>query len=163
MGKISSKFSPPYAKRWYREPKSLYTDTQFDSLFSFVRSEVQRLRVRVVVINNAHLLDGCALEMLMLLRKHCHNQLSIVLCAQLAEKADLDEPLAEAFKRATEAAESCKRVELQRLTKKEYKRVVLPSLTQELNLSLLTICWKRQLSTEFPTDYGSTLSSIGSG
>lgn len=136
LGRLSQFYTPTYAgKKWYREPKSLYTDPQFASLFSFVREEVQRLRIRAIVINNAQTIDARTLEMLMLLRKHCHNQVSFIISAQMVEKEDLDEPLAEAFAAVPDAAEVCRRVVLQRLSKKEYKAVVLPALTEQLNLA----------------------------
>lgn len=134
LGKISSQFTPIYAKHWYREPKSLYTDSQFSSLFSFVRSEVRRLRIRTIVIRNAHFIDARTLEMLMLLREDYGKQVSFVLSAQMQEQADLDEPLADAFFRVPHAEKICTRIELQRLTKVEYLQSVLPQFIEDLNI-----------------------------
>jgi hypothetical protein len=104
-------------------------------LFAFLRSEIDRLRVRAIVINNAHLIDENTLEMIVLLQHHCAEQLSIILVGELAERANIDEPLAGAFRLCPEASAICRRMELQRLTKREYQKRVLPRLTEQLNLA----------------------------
>lgn len=134
LGKISAHFVPTYAKRWYREPKSLYRDSQFTSLFAFVRSEVQRLRLRAIIIQHAEWIDARTLEMLMLLREECRRQIAFVLSAQMQEKADLDEPLANEFLRVPEAAKVCTRVKLERLTREEYLRTIFSALVDDLHL-----------------------------
>jgi hypothetical protein len=137
MGKVSTKISPTYAHRtWYREPKSLRTDSEFAGLFSFVRSECNRLRVRLLVINNAHLLDRCCIERLMNLYSHCEQKLGLVLVTRLQTNASLDEPLADEIGQVTEAASRCRRVELQRVTKAEYMAVVLDELAEQLALDV---------------------------
>lgn len=136
LGKIAESFPATYAgKQWYRKPKSLYTDRQFTLLFAFLRTEIERLRVRAIVIHNAPLIDDNTLEMLVLLRHHCHDALSIILVGDLAERAEIDEPLADAFRRVPEAAAICRREELQQLTEPEFKKIVLPALTEQSSLT----------------------------
>jgi hypothetical protein len=136
LATISRQYTPAYAApKWFREPKSLYRDQQFLSLFSFVRQEVQRLRIRALVLNNAQWFDTWTLEMLHLLRRHCGNHLSLILSAQIPLNGTLDEPLAEEFRRVPEAAAECERIELQPLTKKEYRSIILRGLADQLNLA----------------------------
>jgi hypothetical protein len=136
LGKIAEAYPATYAsKQWYRKPKSLYTDRQFTSLFAFLRTEIDRLRVRAIVIHNAPLIDDNTLEMLVLLRHHCHDALSFVLVGDLLEKAEIDEPLEGAFRHVAEAAAICRREQLQQLTVPEFKKVVLPALSEQLSLT----------------------------
>lgn len=53
----------------------------------------------------------------------------------MQENATLDEPLAEELLRAPEAAHLCTKIELQRLTEKEYKRTVVRGIIKDLDLS----------------------------
>ncbi len=138
MGQISLSLGPSFADRtWYRQPKSLVTDVQFASLLAFVRTEVKRLRVKLLIIDNAHWLDHCALQRLMLLRRHCENKLGIVLVTRLQTNARLDEPLEAEFKRVPAAKEICRRVEIRQLTKDSFQEEVLDHLMQELNYELV--------------------------
>jgi hypothetical protein len=137
LGQVAARSAPVHglSRKWYREPKALYTDAQFCSLLDFVRDEVKRLRIRAIVVNNAHFLDPCALEMLVLLRRQCNDRISFILCAQMAENAKIDEPLKEPLIRVPEAAKMCRTIELQRLSKRVYKAEVLPALRDDLALS----------------------------
>ncbi len=139
LGEMSEQLGPSYAARtWYRQPRSLYTDTQFTSLFAFVRSEIKRLRVPMILISEAQRLDACALKMIMLLRKHCADCLGVVLIVRLQKDANLDEPLTEEFIRVPEARDICRRVAINQLTEQEYKDVVLVALMTDLNLDVST-------------------------
>jgi hypothetical protein len=137
LGELSAQLGPAHADRtWYRQPRSLYTDKQFTSLFAFVRSEVKRLRIPVILINEAQRLDACAVRMIMLLRKHCADRLGVVLIVRLQKDANLDEPLTEEFIRVPEAKDICKRVAIQQLTEQEYEAVILDALVADLNLDV---------------------------
>ncbi len=137
LGAMSIQLGSSSADRtWYRQPRSLYTDKQFTSLFAFVRSEVKRLRIPVLLINDAQRLDACALRMIMLLRKHCADRLGVVFIVRLQKDATLDEPLTEEFIRVPEARDICRRVAINQLTDKEYTNVVLVALMTELNLDV---------------------------
>jgi len=134
LGKLSTRYAPTYTRTWYRQPRSLYTDSQFTSLFAFTRSELHRFRMRTIVIRNAHLLDTCALEMLQHIRDESRKQISFIFVAHMQEHASIDEPLADEFLRVPEAGKECVRIELQRLTEREYVTVVLDAVLNDLNL-----------------------------
>jgi hypothetical protein len=137
MGEILRRLGSSFADRtWYRQPKSLHSDIQFASLFSFVRSDLSRLRACLLIINNAQWLDRCSLERLMQLRRHFHGHLGIILMVQLQTNATLDEPLEEEFRHVPEAADICQRVEIKRLTEDEYKAVILGALVDDLDLDV---------------------------
>ncbi|NNJ13002.1 hypothetical protein EKD04_022000 [Chloroflexales bacterium ZM16-3] len=97
---------------------------------------MKRLRIKLLIINNAQWLDHCALQRLMLLRRHCKNRLGIVLVTRLQTNARLDEPLEAEFQRVPAAKEICRRVEVRQLTKDSFQAEVLDHLMQELNYDL---------------------------
>jgi hypothetical protein len=124
-------------RTWYRLPRALHTDIQFTSLFAFVRTEINRLRIPLLIINKAHHLDDRALKMLLLLRKLCNDQLGIVLVVRLQTDADVDEPLHEEFIRVPEAQDICRRMLVKQITEVEYKDNILGKLMEELNLDVV--------------------------
>lgn len=101
LGELARKVdSPSYVPPWYRQERSIYTDQQFVWLFDQVCREVRRLKVRAIIIDDAHRLDAPTLETLMRLRRRMDGHLGLILSAQLAQNEALDEPLGTVFERA---------------------------------------------------------------
>lgn len=80
--------------RWFQPGGKLSTDSQFLALFNFVRKYFKRLKPRAVIIDNAQLLDACALKRLMQLRAY-HRQYAVVLCIQLQKNEKMADALTE--------------------------------------------------------------------
>lgn len=123
LGAVSASHGSYWAdKTWYARPKSLYTDQQFRSLYNFVRSDIRRLGVKAIIVDNAQLLDDYAFEQLMLLWESLEQQFLLVLAGQLEPRATIDEalrrPLAHmpGYQRSFEPF-----LELQRMSEAEFK------------------------------------------
>jgi hypothetical protein len=79
--------------RWFQPGGKLSTDSQFLALFNFVRKYIKRLKPRIIIIDNAQLLDACALKRLMQLRS-IHHAYAVVLCIQLQKNEKMADALA---------------------------------------------------------------------
>lgn len=55
---------------WYKQPRSLYSDNAFLSLAAFVRSEIRRLRVVGIIIDNAQRIDTYTMQRLIQVRAY---------------------------------------------------------------------------------------------
>ncbi len=119
--------------RWYRDERSLYTDTQFVWLVDQVYREIRRLRVRAVVIDNAHRLDVPTMKALMKLRARRNNRLALLFGAQLAKNEQLDEPMGKLFEQAKiDPADTEVGIELKPLTETVFYDPVLVDLFADL-------------------------------
>jgi len=111
--------------RWFQPGGKLMTDSQFLALFNFVRKHFNRLKPHVVVIDNAQLLDTCALERLMKLR---NDMGALVLCITLQKNEKMANALALLQKRLPrEHHRELARpdpVLLQRMSQKEFAQEV---------------------------------------
>jgi hypothetical protein len=134
---ISARMAEPADHpRWYRKERSLYTDAQFLWLFDQVCREVRRLRVRALIIDNAHLLDDFTLRKLMQVRQK--GQVTIVLSAQLKKNEELDEPLGDLFAKVPEAEMACtieNTLTLDLMTEHEFYDSILPELFTRLGVT----------------------------
>jgi hypothetical protein len=87
LTELARRIAGPHAMpRWYREERSLYTDNNFVWLFDQVCLEARRLRVRGVVIDNAHRLEPKTMRVLMRLRARLNNRIALIFVAQLTNK-----------------------------------------------------------------------------
>jgi hypothetical protein len=126
--------------RWFQPGGKLMTDSQFLALFNFVRKHFKRLKPHVVVIDNAQLLDTCALERLMKLR---NDMGALVLCITLQKNEKM-----------ANALELLKK----RLPREHHRELALPDPALLLRMSpkefaqevfRLGIC--KRLDIRFPT------------
>lgn len=135
LGELSRQVDPPmHVPRWYREERSLYTDQQFLWLFDQVCRETRRLRVKAIVLDNAHHIDVPTMESLLRFHRRLQGHVGLVLCAQLAKNEQLDEPLGKVFARAkVDPAECDQAIELRPLTKAVFDAEVIMEIFADLN------------------------------
>jgi hypothetical protein len=120
--------------RWYREERSLYTDRQFVWLFDQVCLEIRRLRVRAVVVDNAHRLEPKTMRVLQRLRTRLNNRIALVFAAQLAKNEGIDEPLGKVFERAKVDPSDCELpIEIKPLTEQIFYDSVLETMFADLD------------------------------
>jgi hypothetical protein len=141
MGAIPSSYQRQIqTSRWCQPTGTLSTDKQFVSLFNCVRNYFKKLHIRIMIIDNAQLLDECALRQLMRLRKERKPTCGMVLCIRLVKNEKFLDALERFRKKLPEENRrdlmSPDPVELQRLTLKEFRDVVLKTgIFEELGIT----------------------------
>src|SRR5207249_182028 len=126
-----SGFSSRYVK--FVSQSALYTDSQFVWLVDQVYREIRRLRVRAVVIDNAHRLDVTTMKALMKLRARRNNRLALIFGAQLAKNEQIDEPMGKLFEQAKiDPADTEQGVELKPLTEAVFYDPVVEGVFADL-------------------------------
>lgn len=144
MGAIPSLYQRQIqASRWYQPTGTLSTDGQFLGLFNCVRNYFKKLHIRIMIIDNAQLLDACALRQLMRLRKERKPTCGMVLCIRLVKNEQFLDALEHFRRKLPEENRRDLRspdpVVLNRLTLKEFRDVVLKTgIFKELGITFST-------------------------
>lgn len=122
--------------RWYREEQSLYSSSRLLWLFSEICLELQRLRVRAIIIDNAHRLDTKTIKVLMRIRSRLHNRIGLIFGAQLQPNEQHDEPMGRLFKQArVDGLDVEAPIELRPLVEKDFHATVLMPIFQDIDAS----------------------------
>lgn len=123
-----------HTRMWYRQPQSLYSDKQFNSLFVFVRNECQRLGVTCMLVDNAHFLDTFTMQRLMDVRRLRGHQLACIFSAPIEKQGLINENLSRVLNVTTDPDDVESSVELKSLTQAETLNTVLIGLLKHLHL-----------------------------
>jgi hypothetical protein len=135
LGTLSARYDSEsvWAKcAWYKQPRPLYTDKYFLSLAAFVRSELHRLRVVGIIIDNAHLVDIYTVQQLVKVRALLHGQLALVFCAPIDKPQTINEHVDGLIARSRAADEFEPSIELQHLDEATFTGPVLNDLLEHM-------------------------------
>jgi hypothetical protein len=122
LAQISQRYSSEvhHATRvWYHNPRSLYTDSQFTSLFAFVRDELQRLHISAIILDNATEIDIYTLQRLMQCRRLFNHELALIFSARIEAPESINEKVSRTIGTVVPTEEVEPRVEIKPLTKNE--------------------------------------------
>lgn len=115
---------------WYKPTGQLYTDSQFNALFNFVRREFQALQIRGLIIDRADLLDACAFDMLMQWYEYRKRQFALIVCFTLPKNATVDETLKPMY-HSIQATLLDEPAEVPTLSRKEFAEYILPGVLDQ--------------------------------
>lgn len=118
---------------WYKQPRPLYTDHAFLSLAAFVKSELRRLRVAGIIIDNAHRIDTYSVRQLVQTRALLNGQLALIFCAPIEKPLLNNERLEGLIAKSGAADEFETPIELQQLEETAFTGAVLNDLLAHLN------------------------------
>ena len=122
--------------KFYREEQSLYSSRQLLWLFSAICLELKRLKVRALIIDNAHRLDAKTIKQLFRIRAHLQNQIGLIFGAQLQPSEKSDDPVGRLFKQARiESIDVEQPIELHPLVEKEFHSAVLSPVFEDIGAS----------------------------
>jgi len=136
LGTLSARYDPESVWAhcaWYQQPRPLYTDKQFLSLVAFVRSELRRLRVIGIIIDNAHRIDTYTIQCLVDARSLLGKQLALILCASIDTPQSVNEHVEGLIARSRASDEFASPIELQQLEDTTFTGPVLNDLLEHLN------------------------------
>lgn len=129
---------------WYRKPQPLYTDNAFRSLAAFVRSELRRLRICAVIIDNAQWLDIPAMQALIKVRGLLKGTVALIFCAPTERPGGLNEHVSNLIVASRVHDEFEQPIVLHQLEEKAFTGPILNALLEDrqmqfsLQLSILT-------------------------
>jgi hypothetical protein len=141
LGIVSERYDPEsvWAKCvWYKQPHRLYSDNAFHSLAAFVRSELRRLRVIGVIIDNAQYIDHCTMQSLIRVRTLLNGELALILSAPIDKPQEANEHVEGLMARSGAADEFELPLELRQLEEIAFTGSVLNELLKEMCATFAT-------------------------
>jgi len=141
LGVLSERYDPEsvWAKcAWYKQPRPLYTDNSFRSLAAFVRSELRRLRVVGVIIDNAQYVDRYTVQQLIHIRVLLNRELALIFCAPIDKPQEANEHVEGLMARSGAADEFELPLELRQLEEAAFTGPVLNGLLKQTSAIFAT-------------------------
>jgi hypothetical protein len=134
LGEITERLGKPTGHNaWYMPTGKLYSDSQFNALYNFVRREFKSVQARALVIDRADRLDACAFEMLLRWYEYRKRQFALLLCFTMPKNGSGAETLRTMYRIVPQALLEDP-IELPRLDRKEFAERVLPALLEDLKV-----------------------------
>jgi hypothetical protein len=136
LGALSARYDPESVWAncaWYKQPRPLYSDNAFLSLAAFVRSEIRRLRVIGIIIDNAQRIDTYTVQRLIQVRALLNDQLALVLCASIEKPQAINEHVDGLITRSGATDQFETPIELQQLEETVFTGQVLNDILEHMN------------------------------
>src|SRR5262249_35706858 len=109
------------------------SDNAFLSLAAFVRSELRRLRVIGIIIDNAQRIDTYTIQCLIQVRALLNGQLALILCASIEKPQTINEQVDGLITKSGATDQFETPIELQQLEEAAFTGQVLNDILEHMN------------------------------
>ena len=135
LAMLARHISGPHAlPAFYRAEQSIYTPRQLLWLFDQICLELSRLRVRCLIIDNAHKLDAKTISLLFRLREKCQYRIGLILCAEQDRAETKYQPMERLLNQAQIERSDCEEpIELHPLLIRNFKQEVVSQIFADID------------------------------